>query len=69
MIFLSNSEKSRIFAKNMEVMKTNNDTKKVSVAFMQKMLNDKNAITKCIREGGNINNVAAERRIKLVKPL
>ena len=47
----------------------NNNSKKMSIAFMQKMMNDKNAITKCIREGGNVKNVAAERRIKLVKPI
>ncbi|WP_163357154.1 hypothetical protein [Dysgonomonas sp. 25] len=36
---------------------------------LEKMLEDKKALSKCIREKGNIANVLDERKIKLATPL
>lgn len=35
----------------------------------KKMIEDKEAIKKCIRKGGNIGKVIKERKIIIVKPL
>lgn len=42
---------------------------KKAITFAQKMLNDKVAICKCIREKGNIHELAQQRGITFVKPL
>lgn len=37
--------------------------------FLKKAVEDKEALNKCIREGGDISKVADERGIKLVCPI
>ena len=40
-----------------------------SAAFFQKVLEDKNAIMKCIQEGGDLKKIAKERNIKTSTPV
>ena len=45
--------------------KTNNS----NTSILEKMLEDKKAIQKCIREGGDLQKVAEERNVKFATPL
>lgn len=45
--------------------KTNNS----NTSILEKMLEDKKAIQKCIREGGDLQKVAKERNVKFATPL
>ncbi len=40
-----------------------------SANILEKMMEDKKAIQKCIREGGDLNQLAQERHVKFVTPL
>ncbi|MDE5852187.1 MAG: hypothetical protein K2H25_05300 [Alistipes sp.] len=40
-----------------------------SVNILEKMMEDKKAIQKCIREGGDLKQLAKKRHVKFVTPL
>lgn len=42
---------------------------KKSTGILEKMMEDKKAIQKCIREGGDLKQVAKERNVRFVTPL
>lgn len=47
----------------------NTKNKRVVIPVIQKIWEDKMAISKCIREHGDLNDVARERNIIFAKPL
>lgn len=44
-------------------------TRDEAVAFFRRAVDDKKALCECIRNGGNLREVADERGIDLVNPL
>ena len=46
----------------------NGETNKRS-GILEKMMEDKRAIQKCIREGGDLSKIAKERNVKFATPL
>ena len=64
--------KKRHYLCNSKRFKTNRAMKtkgKKSTNILEKMLEDKKAIQKCIREGGDLKQVAKERNVRFVTPL
>ena len=49
--------------------RTEVDKRYIARSFYIKSIEDKRAINKCIREGGNLNKVINERKIKLTAPI
>ena len=49
--------------------KTEEDKRQVARSFFLKSIEDKRAINKCIREGGNLNKVIDERKVKFSAPI
>lgn len=53
-------------------LKTNRSMKTAttkSVNILEKMMEDKKAIQKCIREGGDLKQLAKKRHVRFVTPL
>ena len=44
-------------------------TAKKTVNILEKMLEDKKAIQKCIRQGGDLKKLAQKRHVRFVTPL
>lgn len=55
------------------MIKTNRTMKtgknKPTTNILEKMLEDKTAIHKCIREGGDLKKIAKERHVRFITPL
>lgn len=49
--------------------RTMKPTAKKSVNILEKMLEDKKAIQKCIRQGGDLKKLAQKRHVRFVTPL
>jgi hypothetical protein len=49
------------------MMEENKDRKRKSLIL--KLIEDKKAISECIRKGGDLNKLAEERGLKFAKPL
>lgn len=44
-------------------------TAKKNLNLLEKMMEDKKAIQKCIREGGDLKKIAKKRNVKFATPL
>ena len=65
-------KKRRYICKRKLKIKTNRfmkTTKTKTPNILEKMMEDKKAIQKCIREGGDLKKIAKERNVKFSTPL
>lgn len=49
--------------------RTMKSTAKKKLNLLEKMMEDKKAIQKCIREGGDLKKIAKKRNVKFATPL
>ena len=56
----------KLNSKTNRFMKT---AKNKNLSILEKMMEDKKAIQKCIREGGDLKKIAKERNVRFATPL